>query len=117
MGYTHYWKVSTAFTDEAWNNLKRDALELFANTTIPLADAWGDPGTTPQVDDDAIAFNGVGDDSYETCYITRKSTLLAFCKTNHKPYDSVVVAVLKLARQHNNSVELSSDGGKEVFDE
>lgn len=117
MGYTHYWKVPVAFTDEAWNNLKRDALALFANTEIPLGNAFGDVDSTPRIDDSVISFNGIGDDAYETCQITRNAIDFDCCKTAQKPYDSVVVAFLKLARQHNNSIELTSDGGRGVFDE
>ncbi len=83
---------------------------LFAQTTVPLANGLGEKGTKPVIESDKIMFNGVEDDSHETCCIVKGVTDFDFCKTSHKPYDAVVVEVLKTARIHNLSIELSSDG-------
>jgi hypothetical protein len=116
MGYTHYWKIRKPFTNEAWNAFVHDVQHLMQNSDIPLGNGYGDVGSSPIFKDNAILFNGVDDDSCETCYITKECTDFEFCKTRQYPYDSVVVEVLKLARKHNPSIELSSDGGYEVFD-
>lgn len=116
MGYTHYWKIRKSFTDAAWTSFTNDTKSLFASTKIPLADGFGDTGTVPEIDDKGVTFNGLEDDGHETCQITKSATDFEFCKTARKPYDEVVVAVLKLARKYNPSIELSSDGGSEVFD-
>jgi hypothetical protein len=115
MGYTQYWKIRKSFTDAAWTSFTNDVKSLFASTKIPLAGAFGTTGTTPEVNHGVVSFNGVEDDSHETCQITKSACDFEFCKTAHKPYDAVVVAVLKLARKYNPSTELSSDG-EGVFD-
>ena len=115
MGYTHYWKIRNAFTDETWNAFVNDVKQVFNTTDIPIANGHGEEGTTPIIDESKIIFNGVGDDSHESCFVTKSSCNFEFCKTSYKPYDKVVVKVLKLAREHNPSIELSSDGGYRVF--
>lgn len=117
MGYTHYWTVKKSFTDKQWKNFVSDVKELFSKTKIPLAGGSGDKNTVPKINNTAVSFNGLENDSHETCHITKSSTEFDFCKTQQKPYDAVVIEVLKLARKHNPSVELSSDGGSKVFNE
>ena len=116
MGYTHYWKIRKPFTNEAWTAFTNDVKSLFASTKIPLAGSLGGEGTTPDVNHKWVRFNGVEEDGCETCQITKSACDFEFCKTRQYPYDSVVIRVLKLARNHNPSIELSSDGGSEVFD-
>lgn len=116
MGYTHYWKIRKPFTNEGWAAFVKDIKNLFNTTTIPIANGHGDVGTKPIINNKYIAFNGEGDDSCETCYISREVVDFSFCKTRGNFYDSVVVKALKLARKHNPSIELRSDGGPEIFD-
>ena len=115
MGYTHYFKSKESFTDAAWNSFVNDAKQLFANTKIPIGNGHGEPGTDPIITENTIIFNGIEDDSHESCCVSRYAVDFEFCKTAYKPYDSVVVEFWKLARKHNPSIELSSDGGREVF--
>ena len=115
MGYTHYWKIRKPFTNEAWTEFTNDVQSLFASTKIPLAGGFGDTGTVPEIDDKGVTFNGLEDDGHETCQITKSVCDFEVCKTAQKPYDAVVVQVLKLARKYNPSIELSSDGDG-VFD-
>ena len=95
MGYTHYWK-SEGFTNEEWDQLTRGVKEILAKTDVPLAGDNG--GGTPEITDSHVWLNGVGDDGHETFYLTDEPTKFEFCKTAHKPYDEVVVAILKLAK-------------------
>jgi len=117
VGYTQYWKVKTPFTDEGWKAFIKDVKAIFKQTTVPLANGMGEKGTKPVIGADQIMFNGVEDDSHETCCIVKGETDFDFCKTSLKPYDAVVVQVLKAARKHNPSTELSSDGDNVFNDE
>lgn len=115
MGYTHYWRQPQPFTDTAWTEFVRDVKLVFSTSNVKLANGLGERGTKPSVTKDFVRFNGVEDDSHETCTVSRNAVDFEFCKTAYKPYDPIVVKVLKLARKHNPSINLSSDGGSEVF--
>lgn len=109
MGYTHYFTQNRNFTRKQWETVSTDlrAILTYAQHEcgIALANGMGDGGTSPEITDDMIMFNGVGDDSHETLHIRRtikKTPDYAgeqnlgsdFTKTERKPYDAVVTAVL-----------------------
>lgn len=107
---------------------------------IAIGDGMGDGGP-PTFDNTSICFNGVGDDSHETFRITRDHSYLNkeqtdnwskhvqetwsneqrifdFTKTNRKPYDLLVTAVMALYKYYfRDKVEISGDGGIEGFEE
>jgi hypothetical protein len=116
MGYTHYICNPKGFTKDQWNTFIKEAKSIISNSDVPLACWNGAKGTLPLISDTEVKFNGVGDNSHETCMVTKKATDFDFCKTARKPYDKIVVAIYKAARNANPSIELSSDGGREVFD-
>lgn len=93
MGYTHYWTTPTFFTPEFLSDVRL----ILAHAPCPLAREYNEPSEPPLVADDFIAFNGVGSDGHETFYLDSSN---GFCKTEHKPYDIVVVAILALAAHH-----------------
>lgn len=115
MGFTHYFRNKRAFTDVEWKALTKDVKVLLANSDVPLADGHGNEGTKPEFKSDYIMFNGVEDDGHETACVTKGAQEFEFCKTAHKPYDKIVVEFYKLIRKYDPDVELSSDGGEEVF--
>src|SRR5262245_50902910 len=106
MGYTHYWTQRRDLNADTWKQITEDVQAILAYVEheqgIPLANGMGEGGTRPEFTADHIAFNGLGDDSYETLWIDRKrppastSSMRgwAFCKTARKPYDLAVTAVL-----------------------
>lgn len=108
MGYTHYWDQKRNFTREEWETVAADlrAIITYAQHEcgIALGDGGGEPGTSPQISDDVVIFNGIGDDSHETLIINRvipkakykgdTNPSWDFCKTARKPYDAVVTACL-----------------------
>jgi hypothetical protein len=49
--------------------------------------------------------------------LSRTPKEFEFCKTNHKPYDLLVVATLVLYKYHFPEVGISSDGGNKVWKE
>lgn len=66
--------------------------------------------------DGIINFNGEGDNGHENLVLSRTPKEFEFCKTNRKPYDLLVVATLVLYKYHfPKKVEISSDGGNEVW--
>jgi hypothetical protein len=117
MGYSHYLRQPKPFTDNQWKEFVEEVKQIFKNSDIPIGNAYGDVGSEPLITDINIAFNGIGEDSNETCMITKRVDKFSCCKTRCKPYDKVVVAVYKAARNHNSSIILTSDGGPEVFDD
>ena len=129
MGYTHYWDKAGPWPAEALAAAIKDMSEIVARCEFQLGDAFGEPGTLPELTPDTVAFNGVGEDSHETFYFTsnidprlgigggeRRDGFIwysdfAFCKTDRKPYDSVVVACLLAAKHHlGAAIKVSSDG-------
>jgi hypothetical protein len=95
---------------------------------IPLTNGMGDPGTSPEVTDKQVFFNGIGDDSCETFGLYRvrppKESWQSrrggdFCKTYRRPYDLAVTAALcYLATVPDpGSHSVSSDGhGRNFLD-
>lgn len=100
MGYTHYWEKPKPFTEENWKAFQEECKKVFEETEIPLADGSGESGTSPKISDSIVAFNGVDEDSHESCAISKLSNLgfedFGFCKTAEKPYDKIVVKILNL---------------------
>ena len=75
MGYTHYWTQTRDFTRDEWVQIREDFEALLKDVQhvqgIPLANGMGDPGTSPEITDEKIWFNGAGDDHYETFCLYR----------------------------------------------
>jgi len=69
----------------------------------------------PEFEEDSFALNGsfVHDEDYETFELSRKATDFDFCKTDRRPYDAVVGAILLRAVQIVPIFFLGSDGGWE----
>lgn len=116
MGYTHYIRQKSSFTTEQWAQFCETVRKIFAESPCALSNWAGVRGEKPQITKNFVSFNGVEGDSHDTCRINIEATDFNFCKTVHKPYDPVVVAVYKAVRDILPDTELSSDGGDEVFD-
>lgn len=111
MGYTHYYNQRRTATKAEWATIIADIRTILTYAQhecgIALGNGVGDAGTSPDITDSIISFNGIGDDSHETFYVTRvknnkpdypgqdKSHYSSnFTKTARKPYDDVVTACL-----------------------
>jgi hypothetical protein len=114
MGYTHYWKHQ-GFTPAQWNKLVTFTRLAIKKLQIPIVNGNGDEGSSPAFDGVKIRFNGEGEDSHETFNLTRAAQDFEFCKTAMKPYDDVVVAVMREAMKLNPNFKPTSDGGWAVF--
>lgn len=114
MGYTHYWERQTGEHDAAkFGEFARVAaivVELATKRGVKIGDALGE-GKPYVINEQKIALNGVGAESHESFVLTRVSSGFEFCKTNEKPYDVVVVAILVLYKHFFPEVVFSSDGG------
>lgn len=115
MGYTHYFSIKSTATPEMYKAFSEEANQILtiadAMTSIDIADAMGEIMSGWQANDEAVSFNGYGENSHETFYVTPSSAGFNFCKTAEKPYDTVVVACLiAMGRAYGDSVEISSDG-------
>lgn len=74
----------------------------------PLVAAWGERRQAPRVTAALIAFNGPGSEGCEDFELRRApggrrggdGPVSSFCKTERRPYDQVVCAVLASVRSH-----------------
>ena len=127
MGYTHYFSRPIKLEKKAYKKFTEEVKDIVAKSKVGLAGGMGEVGTKPTITESLISLNGRGENSHETIYIPRvivegedfftkeKGLAFQFCKTAHKPYDKVVVEILKAFKTHFPKVELSSDGGEEIF--
>lgn len=113
MGYTHYFETHAPIPQEDWEKIAMDvikAIEFCEHKGIRLTFEDTIP-EMPEVSDDQIRFNGVGNDGHETFILRKCRTAFNFCKTARKPYDLAVGLVLLIAKKHApNSIRVSSDG-------
>lgn len=107
MGYTHYMKPMKR---ELSLEERSFIIKIIEQSGVEIVSGNGEEGTEPVVEKDSINLNGVGDDSHESFNIN--TTLGDFCKTNRKPYDVVVVAILYYL-ESKGVITWSSDGGRE----
>ena len=103
MGYTHYFQFHSPIPEAEFGTFTANARKL-------IEQAW-DVELDWHIDKESLDLNGVGSESHETFVIDRNGNSWGFCKTNYKPYDKVVTAILILARYTYPSMSLSSDGG------
>ena len=113
MGHSHYWSnPNHNLQKNRWNNefipLVRKIIEL---STVPVV-FESDDSALPVINEDMVRFNGVKDDGYETFLLRRRRSDFEFCKTSHKPYDEIVVAILYCAADLFSYFKFDSDGDK-----
>lgn len=120
--------------------IKDEDTPISRDIHIKIGDGMGN-GNAPEFDDKHIWFNGVGEDSHETLSISKddswrinpednrmydyykgmwgdKKEIFGFTKTNHKPYEILVLATLVLYKHHfKDKVDVFGDAGREGFQE
>lgn len=115
MSYTHYWttkKLDKAATKEVLEDALDFVKELSWHSGIRIGDGLGEG--KPKIEHGFLAFNGYGEeDSYESFCLEPNGTS-TFCKTAHRPYDTICVAMLVWAWKQNLLTDLNSDGN--IFD-
>lgn len=116
MGYTNYLRDKPAFSDIQWAAFTNDVADVYHKYRNIIGGPSGElDDSRPRIGRNDISFNGIDDESHETCYVPKAATEFEFCKTARKEYDPVVVEVYKLVRKYLPTTVLSSDGGDEVF--
>lgn len=110
MGYTHYWEVKKSLSQTEWDKFYIGVNKILEKNGVPIQYEYDNP-KPPQIDDNIVRFNGVGDEGHETFYFEKEKTGFNFCKTAQKPYDIVVVACLIYAKIcFGDKIRISSDG-------
>lgn len=119
MGYTHYWTHNEKFTPAEWVTIAAD-VETILKTAVAdglkLGDGFGENAIEPRatIGKNGISFNGLDEDSLETFGIGPEPQGWDFCKTERKPYDVAVTAILAyLESAHPDKFSVGSDGDKE----
>lgn len=130
MGYSHYWSRGETAAGPlpseppvAYGRLALDTLAIISAAGVPLANGLAEPGSAPVVDEGWIWLNGAAADHGETFAWPARigpepmwATTPGYrwwdvCKTQRRPYDIVVTAILIRAGHHyGSSVEIESDG-------
>jgi hypothetical protein len=111
MGYTHYWYGQRPFTPAEWQKITSDVTAVLQTSAVPLCWEFDEPDRRPQIDADAIRFNGIGKHGHETFLLDRQPDDFTFCKTAQKPYDRLVCAALIIAAKHApHALRITSDG-------
>lgn len=134
MGYTHYWKGHITCDATTWNQMRADFLKVKEASGVPLAGPHGAGlmifqemvedaevkrvygTTTPsKATRPEIAFNGEGEDSYESFNILygKVGERFSFCKTAQKKYDILVAALLMIVKHYNPEFSVGSDGNED----
>ncbi len=107
MGYTHYWKKRGTSTPLAFEEFIFEAEKIFAVSDVAIA--------TSIRGEERLDFNGMPPDDYED-FVLKNASGDNFCKTQFRPYDEVVCAVLILAKKHfGSAITISSDGSWEEW--
>lgn len=117
MDHTHYWEINRDLPRAIWDQITDDARRLIAAAPVRVAydwDRWQEP---PRIDDITIRFNAAHEeDAHETFVLSRATTRFDFCKTNRKPYDLLVCAILAVAEDHaGGDIIVRSDGSREEW--
>ena len=112
MAHTNYWReLGPRPTDDEWDQIKTAARKLFKERRALVCRESDTPRKAPAVNNRYIAFNGRGEDGHETFVLQRAESDFSFCKTAGKPYDIVVVELLReVKRIVPDWLHMSSDG-------
>lgn len=119
MGYTHYWR-NKGITEARWGIAIHEAKRV-AVAMIDLI-AGGDGKGRPEIGD-GLCFNGKGELRYQAFEMPAAAAELpdwSFCKTDQRPYDVVVCAVLATLRYHaggGGGFVVESDGTPEEWEQ
>jgi tetratricopeptide (TPR) repeat protein len=124
LGYCHYWGRPTELPGPEFGSFAAECrtLRRALDGDVKIGDSIGEG--EPIFSEEAICFNGHRDLGHETFLIRRVfdtqdqelgrfGLYWDFVKTNGKPYDQLVVAVLVSLKHYFPTSALSSDGGKE----
>ena len=121
MGYTHYWKITQRldspdeFQNVRWYDFLEDVEQIisfgYSHFEYQVADPMGERLQDYEISDKYIALNGFGSEAHESFVFTPDVIDFDFCKTARKPYDTVVTAILILAKEtFGEAIQINTDG-------
>lgn len=121
MGYTHDWTPTHTFSHFEFDQLSSAVKQIIATAAL---EPWSIGIELQRDDSDEIWLNGSplndeteADVCHETFCLSRLDLTFQFCKTDRKPYDTVVVACLVAAQvialEASFSLKLGSDGDED----
>lgn len=121
MGYSHHWQQQQNVPDNRWEQIVAFTWAATALTEVPIGGGQLHD-RLPTATEEVITFNGyktgVEDFALTKSLPQGRNPDLSpwmHCKTEHQPYDEVVVAVLLyLQRFHSDYFYITSDGA--IFD-
>lgn len=124
MGFTRYFFRPAVLAKEGFTLFAAEVQTIFAAAEamgITLAGGHGEGKA--EADAEGVWFNGSAElrEDFETLYIAQEESgrvdadglIHGFCKTERRPYDAAVVAVLLSLKHHFPMVRFESDGGPE----
>ena len=129
MGYTHTYRIHDLTADLHVDGIAQDAHNIILAAEAPVAGPDGIPGTQPQLGPRVIDLNGESPQDGDNFHYPPQDPFggmppeiaqavaaaippgQEFCKTDYKPYDAIVCAVLIAIRHHlGGNVRVWSDG-------
>lgn len=117
MGYTHYWRFGPFISEEDYTTALKECRKLIRESSVPLGNWEGKGGPRLR---NGFAFNGKGDESYETFAMDPEPNReVWFCKTGREAYDPVVVACLCVLQDRlgPKGISITSDGEPHEWEE
>lgn len=112
MGYSHYFKTGTLVFDEPFlADVRAIVREADAEGIALSGDPYGVEPRPPEVGPEGIVINGLGPESCEPLVLEPGGGAARdFCKTNRRPYDAVVGAILMRVAESRPDADVESDG-------
>ncbi len=112
MGYTHYWEIHSDLDTPDQNH--HVAWYDFIGEVHKLEDAFQQvEPICGETTIEAVYVNGIAEDGHEDFVLTPKVIEFDFCKTARKPYDTLVTAILTLAKDYfGDWISVRSDGNE-----
>lgn len=118
MGYTHYFTFKTergtaTETERLYQKAIRECQKAIKAYYAEHGGLIGYSAHTKLGQYGGIELNGKGEEGYESFNLREHASEndWGFCKTNRKPYDTVVVACLAILKHRlRDAIDVSSDG-------
>lgn len=126
MGYTNYYHARHQENNKFPAKFVEDVKTIVTNSPCQII-GWDNDEleSKPEITEERIALNGAGENGHESFVMTPDGLNMfgepddngRFCKTNRKPYDLIVKAILILAERrgdilHSNSPKFEFDGNR-----
>lgn len=123
MGHSHHWKIpAEGISPEAWAKICADAAVLFDKSPVTLVGDLERLWIAPRVNAREIAFNALEapceDFALHPLKVKPSPRYSDWdhVKTEHQPYDIVVLGMLAMAQTHASDLEINGDASTEDWE-